>query len=250
MKNLLPLSILLISSVAISNGKTPNLRNNTQETVIIADTTKSQIPTIAILGIPDNLTTLGRYQQMRRCGITESYYFFPNANAMNAALDVAQKAGLKLFVACPELKTDPETTVKRFKSHPALAGYFIADEPNASAFRSLAELIKRIRAVDSEHTCYVNLLPNCANPSLYGADDYHDYIAKFVKHVPTQILSFDNYPILGDSKERVREDWYQNLDLIARESRKANIPFWAFALTVSTSYLPCSNFRGSETTGV
>ena len=43
------------------------------------------------------------------------------------------------------------------------------------------------------------------------------------------MVSFDNYPV---TNEGVRQLWYENLMIIAEESEKAGLPFWAFAMSV------------------
>jgi hypothetical protein len=231
-KLFLPL-LIFIASAAIGNGTTLINNGFLINSNLVVDTSDAQIPIVAILGIPDNLTNLSRYQQMKASGITESYYYFPNANSMEAALNVAQKAGIKLFVACPELRTDPEGTANRFMNHPAVAGYFVSDEPSVAQFSSVGSLVKRIRAVDSRHICYVNLLPNVARPSQLGTDSYQNYLDMFVKQVPAQILSFDHYPIVGNGKFSIREQWYSNLESVSNESKRTGMPFWGFALTVA-----------------
>ena len=51
---------------------------------------------------------------------------------MKSALDVAHAAGLKMLVSVPELSSEPEVTAAKFKDDPAVAGYYLRDEPNAA----------------------------------------------------------------------------------------------------------------------
>ena len=236
------LSLLIIISVAtickVSGASVSNKRINFNDKPNIADTSNAQIPTIAILAIPENLTNISRYRQLRASGITQSYYSFPNANAVEAALNVAQKTGLKIFVACPELKQDPEGTVKRFMNHPSLAGYFLADEPGSGAFSDLSSLVKRIQAIDNKHLCYINLLPIYGLPNQMGARNYQQYINRFLNEVPVPVISFDNYPISGSTLKSIRPEWYKNLEIISAASKRFNKPFWGFALSVAQTPWP------------
>ena len=75
-----------------------------------------EIPILAWYSIPANETTIERYQEMKEAGINHSLSFFSNIDEMQKALDVAEKAGVKMLVACPELKKEPEKTVNRFKN--------------------------------------------------------------------------------------------------------------------------------------
>ena len=90
---------------------------------------EGRIPVLAWYGIPFSETTVARYQEMKDAGITHQLSFFPNIDEMQKALDIAEKVGIQLVVSCPELKSDPEKTAKRFLNHPAVAGYHLMDEP-------------------------------------------------------------------------------------------------------------------------
>jgi len=189
-----------------------------------------QIPILAWYSIPASATSVERYQEMKDAGITYSLSFFSNLDEVQKALDVAAKVGVKLVVSCPELKTDPEKTVKRFMDHSALAGYHLMDEPNMRLYPELGNWAKKIQAVDSKHFCYVNLFPNFADSTQLGTKDYKEYVREYVRQIPVQFMSFDYYPVL---KDKLSKTWYQNLEQISEESRKSGKPFWAFALTTN-----------------
>jgi hypothetical protein len=189
-----------------------------------------QIPILAWYGIPAAETTIARYQELKDAGITFHFSGFPNADAMQKALDVAAKVGIRMVVSCPELKSDPEKTVRRFMNHPAVAGYHLIDEPNIKLYPELAKWAKQIQAIDSNHFCYVNLFPNFADSTQLGTRDYRKYVSECAKQIPLEFLSFDYYPVL---KDHLSKTWYENLEQIADESKKANKPFWAFALTTN-----------------
>jgi len=197
--------------------------------------TVNRIPVLAWYSIPPGQTTLARYQELKESGITHNLSFFNDVESMSAALDTAMKAGIKMIVYCPELKTATEKTVKRFMNHPAVAGYMLRDEPNRSDFPELTEWAKKIRKTDDNHFCYLNLFPNYANEEQLGTKTYQEHVDLFVKEVPVQFISFDHYPVLGDS---LRANWYENLEIIAEAAKKAGKPFWAFALSVAHGKYP------------
>lgn len=188
------------------------------------------LPILAWYSIPESETTIARYQEMKDAGITYQFNGFPNADAMQKALDVAAKVGIKMIVSCPELKSDPEKTAKRFMNHPAVVGYFLADEPGMALFPELGNWARRIQSVDSNHFCYVNLFPNFADAALLGTKNYREYVSECAKQIPLQFLSFDYYPVL---KDRLSKTWYENLEQFSDEAKKADKPFWAFALTTT-----------------
>ncbi|MCE5249519.1 beta-galactosidase [bacterium] len=193
------------------------------------------LPILAWLGPPAEHTIYSRYREMADAGFNQSFSGFPDADAMAKALDIAKAANVKLFISIPELSKDPEGIARRFKNHPALAGYYLRDEPNAKDFPDLAAWVKRIRAVDDEHFCYINLFPNYATAEQLGTPTYREYVDEFVRTIPVQVITFDHYPVIGD---KLRPEWYENLEIISAASRKANKPFWAFALAVAHDPYP------------
>ena len=189
-----------------------------------------QIPILAWYSIPASETTVERYQEMKESGITHSFTGFSNSDAVQKALDIADKVGIKIMISCPELKTDPEKTVRRFMNHPALAGYHLMDEPSMNLFKELGDWARKIQVIDSKHYCYVNMFPNFADSTQLGTRDYKKYVEEYSKQIPVQFFSFDYYPVM---KDRLSKTWYENLELIASESKKAGKSFWAFALTTN-----------------
>lgn len=241
MKNILILifviSITIISAGFKKHSSTAFISSSVKAKVAVSNA-KAEIPIVAWVGIPQEMTALAKYQEMKTAGITQSFAPFLNADAMEAALNLAQEVGIKLFISCPELISNPETTVKRFMNHPANAGYYLKDEPVRNEFPALGILVKRIKAVDRKHICYINLLPNYAEPSQLGANSYQEYLNSFIKEVPVQLLSFDHYPVIGNTNQSIRENWYENLEMIAKGAKKSDKPFWAFALTTAFSPYP------------
>ena len=190
-----------------------------------------QLPLLAWWGIPASETSVARYQELKDAGITYQFSPFPNADEMQKALDAALKAGIKMVVSCPELKTETEKTVRRFMNHPAVVGYHLMDEPGIKGYVELGNWARKIKAIDSKHFCYVNLFPNIADSNQLGTTSYRDYVRECAKQIPVDFLSFDFYPVY---KDHLAPSWYENLEMISDEARKANKPFWAF--TASTNF--------------
>lgn len=190
-----------------------------------------QIPILAWWGIPAAETSVARYQELKDAGITYQFSPFPNADEMQKALDAAAKVGVKMVVSCPELKTETEKTVKRFMNHPAVVGYHLMDEPGIKSFAELKAWGQKIKSIDGKHFCYVNLFPNFADSSQLGTSYYGDYVKESIRQLPLDFISFDFYPVY---KDHLAPGWYENLELISTEARKAGKPFWAF--TASTNF--------------
>ena len=202
-------------------------------------TRDDRLPILAWGGPPADQTTPERYRELVECGFTHNYSGFPNLESMGKALDVARAANVKLFINCPELTSDPEGTARRFKSHPAIGGYYLRDEPSAALFPELAKWVKRVQTEDAVNPCYINLFPTYATPEQLGTPTYQAHVDRFLAEVKVPILSFDHYPVISDGKSvSLRGDWYQNLEIISAAARKAGKPFWAFALAVAHAPYP------------
>jgi hypothetical protein len=195
-----------------------------------------QIPILAWSGIPMEETTVEKFTELKEMGVNINLCNYPNADAMEKALDISKQVGLKMITSCPELKTDCERTVKRFMNHPALEGYFLRDEPIQKDFAELGEWAKKIKTIDSNHFCFVNLIAaiHPTKTEALGTKSYADYIRTFAETVPVQQISYDFYPVLN---EGIHERWYEGLEIVSAESRKLGLPFWAFALASSYNEL-------------
>lgn len=190
------------------------------------------LPIMAWTGIPEEETNMERFLELKEMGINVNLSNYSRADAMQKALDLAQQAGIKMVTSCPELKTDPENTARRFMNHPALAGYFLRDEPVRKDFAELGAWAKKIETVDNRHFCFVNLISSIhpTNTEALGTATYAEFLKTFVAEVPQQLLSFDFYPVLT---EGIHERWYEGLELFSAETKKMEKPFWAFALASS-----------------
>ena len=198
------------------------------------------IPILAWWSIPESETSAERFLELKESGINISFTPYSKIGELEKALNAAQKAGVKIFASCPELRTEPEKTVRRIMKHPALFGYHLVDEPSAAAYKDLGKWTVPIQSIDKEHPCYINLLPNWAPAQAFGTNTYSEHVELLIKEVPLPFLSFDHYPLTvgAEGKRQIGSAWYQNLEIIASISQKAKMPFWAFALTTAHATYP------------
>ncbi len=181
-------------------------------------------------GIDNEYASFG-FRNLKEAGFNAYLGSYKDLEAAETALALADVAGIKMIVACPALYTDAESVTARFSAHSSFLAYHIADEPELSEFEDLAGKIKTIRKYDSSHPCYVNLYPNWV---WGGEDQYLSRIRQFAEKVPVKFISFDNYPCKRENGvTTVRKDWYHNLEDIRVLAREKQIPFWAFALSLS-----------------
>ncbi|MBB4624494.1 hypothetical protein [Parabacteroides faecis] len=198
----------------------------------------AQMPIIAWYGIRANEATVERFKELKEAGFTINFSEYSTMEEVETALDAANKVGIQLIIACPELRKEPEKTVRRFMKHPAVAGYFLRDEPVVADFAALAAWAKRIQAVDNSKFCYLNLFPTGGEEHLkfLGVQNYREYVSRFNKEVPLPFLSFDHYPVLGDNV--LKAEWYENLEEFSGEAAKVGKDFWAFALATKHGPYP------------
>ena len=220
--------IILATLIALSFMGT----NSAQEKL----KSKGVIPVMSWGGISATEVSVESYKKLKEVGVNIDIAFFPSTDAIAKGLDAAGKAGIKLMISCPELNTNPEKVAKQFMAHPALEGYYLADEPDKSKFQELANLAKTLKSIDNKHYSFVNLYPDInSNKSKFGTPTYKEYVDTFDQLFPAPFLSFDFYPVVDGG---VHPRWYENMEFFTNKYQKDGRPFWAFAL--STSYLAYS----------
>jgi hypothetical protein len=202
-------------------------------------------PMITIMawgGVPYDKASPDRFAEMAEAGFNLNYSGTPNVEITQKMLDLGHAHGVKQLISLPDLERDPEATARRFKDHPATGGYYLRDEPGASLFPKLGAWAKRIQSVDTTHPCYVNLFPTYGNAQQWETPTYEKYVERFIAEVSTPMLSWDHYPVIREGKDesgdRLRNDFYYNLEVCSAAARKANRPLWAFALATAHSPYP------------
>jgi len=199
----------------------------------LLDTTisfKSEMPIIAWHGIPAKKSATV-FPLMKEAGFNIYLAKYNDLNTTLQILDIAQAAGIKLITSCPELKSDADATVKQLMKHPALYGYYLKDEPETWDLPELGVWVKEIQKIDNNHPCYINLYPNWA----WKIEQYAENLAAYISQVPVPFISFDQYPIveINGAPSILRPGWYRNLEEISAAAKKADLPFWAFAMAWS-----------------
>ena len=146
-----------------------------------------------------------------------------------------------------------EELIQRVKSHPALEGYHITDEPGAGAFPGLGKLVAFIRERDPAHFAYINLFPTYANEEQLGVSAesaararvgypqnfagvgtsdktvlrYREHLKKYIEIVQPDLLSYDHYHFLkkADGSPTDGQQYFLNLALIRLSALEAHKPF-------------------------
>ena len=182
-------------------------------------------------------------------------------------LDAAAERGMKVMVSDGDISRaiyNPEqrreylaSAVEKYSHHPALFGYHIVDEPNASAFPMLAEIRAVLAELDPAHEAYINLFPNYASPEQLGNPTYEDHLADYTSKVKPSIISYDHYHFLKGAKKQTicadqreqkiydstfggvsefenvdRAGFFTNIEQVRNESLRTGIPFMVIILVV------------------
>ena len=159
-----------------------------------------------------NYITDEQYAYLADAGFTHGMGLLEHgADVAVRALETAQKHGLKYYVRdeinwADILKKDfyylNAENYRKYMQYSSFAGVYIHDEPNASKYPALGEMVQGYYDFfQGAGEPLVNLLPTYANHiEQLGARDYEDYIRQYCEKVPTEYVMYDHYPF------RVRKD--------------------------------------------
>jgi hypothetical protein len=194
-------------------------------------------------GPPEGEITVERYREIRDAGFT---YAMPACDGGSSAalnlkrLDAAQQAGIKAFIqdsrtpnsigGSADAKARIDAIVADYAHHPALAGYFITDEPSLDAIEGLAEVFAYFREKDPAHPAYVNLFPNYVGAHALGGNGYENYVEEFAKKARPFVICYDHYHFTHGGDGPL---FFDNLDIVERVARKHDLPFWQIVLLIS-----------------
>ncbi|MDR3261971.1 MAG: hypothetical protein LBT78_09090, partial [Tannerella sp.] len=202
----------------------------------LSDTSGEQIPVIGYEGIPTKLWAVegyslnDSYKDMADAGFTTNISLDisfhrgePTPEEYFTTLDAAHANGMKVFASSEAILNFSPEDVSRLVAHPALAGYRVWDEPRVDKYDTVGQVVRRVQAIDNTHPCYVNM---------FGMVGQSEQLRQFIEKVPVPQLSYDVYPVTlnPDGTRGIKGSLYGSLELFSREAKRANKPFWAFAL--------------------
>jgi len=178
-------------------------------------------------------------------GFTLNLSFYGDRDVNLRALAQAAQAGLKLIVHDARLDkvrdeaarplSELDAVIADYRNQPAFWGYYIMDEPNAVKFERLGRIVAYLKDRDPAHPAYVNLFPTYASHEQLGTETYEEHLAAYVRTVRPDFISYDHYPVTSSG---LRPDYFRNLETIRRAALEAEVPFWAFTLSVAHAVYP------------
>lgn len=129
-------------------------------------------------------------------------------------LGMAEKHGMKVYVFDARISgtdADIEALVKDYTAHPALAGYYITDEPDSARLQWAIDTHKKITNLDKNRDGYVNHFPD------WAVNNYEAFLKRWIEGVGSNnlhYLAYDNY--LYKRKQKLEKTYFNNLDIIRR----------------------------------
>ena len=197
--------------------------------------TSHEFPISFWCGPPEEFLTRARFQEIKDAGFTHAMppCGGPDTPQYNRkTLEFCRQVGLKAYIAdgrltsainAPDAKEKLDALVEDYKSYPALAGYFLGDEPSATAFPGLAKVVDYLREKDPQHPVFVNLLPNYASPEQLGTATYEEYLSRFLREVKPFLLSYDHYFFVVGGADGAL--FFPNLAAARKASLESKTPF-------------------------
>lgn len=151
-------------------------------------------------------------------------------------LDVARRCGL--FAIVRDIRAHPGVATRRgwravvdsvaatYAAHPAMLGYFLADEPLPDLFAPLGAVTRRLAMRDPAHPAYVNLLGEGPPGHEFQGRSYSAYVRGFVETARPAFFSLDSYVLTQDGEDVPTFDsGWDSARTVAGE-----VPYWAVLL--------------------
>jgi hypothetical protein len=140
-------------------------------------------------------------------------------------LDMGHKHGLKVYVYDGRVNQGDDqirAMVADYKSHPALAGYYVTDEPDTARLAASIVMQNKVKALDPSKDAYINHLPDWA---IDPKEDYENsFLPRYIDGVgkdKLNYLAYDNYPYKRG--HRLEKTYFNNLEVIRRVGLKYNV---------------------------
>jgi hypothetical protein len=169
-----------------------------------------------------------QYAEVAECNFTHA--MFPvnggNPEQNKAILDACEKHGLKYIPydgrvlahgpGDPQFASNLDAIIADYSNHPALAGYFLTDEPGPGAFPLLGAVNQYLLKKDPKHLPVINLLPNYVDEKYIGMK-YDQYVEQFCEKVRPRLVCYDHYALFEGVE---RPGYFANMETIRRNALK------------------------------
>lgn len=120
-----------------------------------------------------------------------------------------------------------------YAAHPARIGDTAFDEPHTRFFDAMGEYYRLYKKSFPDKFLFYNLFPAGTSAKKLGAKNYKEHIAEYVKKVPSDFISLDEYPFFSISllKRMAFAICLHTYDTVAAACRENNRDFWLYLQT-------------------
>jgi len=180
------------------------------------------------------------FERIKDAGMTMVKGFWSyDSITFDAVLNECERLGLGYILPLRMNKTgkndfDEELNrflaeVEKYMNHPAIAAFYIVDEPPAQLFDRLATVRESIDAVIPKGKySYANLYPSYATAEQLGMEDFKTYVDRYMSKVKPQVLSFDHYPFKRNPADDNYRRYIDDLLLMRSASLEYGVPWEGF----------------------
>ena len=162
-----------------------------------------------------------------------------------AFLDDAQNRGVKLILQIPELYLwgyKKETYIERVKiakeklQHPAIAGFFVGEEPHGDA-KEYFEGISILKEAFPDKVLYMNMgsIERTERCALQGKETLTEWVDRFVKTTGSNLIGYGCYAGMLDDFTGIYEHFH-NIREFVEAGKKAGAEVWATMLSSVHDY--------------
>ncbi len=110
-----------------------------------------------------------------------------------------------------------------------IKGWWLYDEPGSDKFEILSIVAEAFKKYDPEREVFIDLFPNYASAeSQLIAEDYADYVNKYLEAVDPGYLCYDHYHFLKDRAPR--KGFFSNFELIRSAALDKKIDYMSIIL--------------------
>jgi hypothetical protein len=169
-----------------------------------------------------------QYAEVAECNFTHAMYPVnggsPEQN--KAILDACEKHGLKYIPydgrvlahgpGDPKFGDNLDAMIADYTNHPAMAGYFMGDEPGPGAFSQLGAVNQYLLKKDPKRLPFINLLPNYVDEKYIGMK-YDTYVEQYCEKVRPRLVCYDHYALFEGVE---RPGYFANMETIRRNAIK------------------------------
>lgn len=187
---------------------------------------------------------------------------------MIAILDECLEKDIQLIIDDPRClwngaSTEPEAyrarfteMLEQFGRHPAVYGYYVGDEPDASQMADAIAAVQIQKELMPEKEAFINFYPYWdGNEKLLGGASFDEWIDDFVKKTDLSQISYDCYSQMNppDATESGIHEYFKSLNYYMAAAKRNHIPLWVSNLSVGHFRYRCPNeddFRWQLNTSV